>query len=259
MAGKVVIVTGSTSGIGLGIAETFAKNKDLLVLNGIEKENDVADLMKKIQNLSGHAPLYSNADLSQAEGCKELIAKSLKEFKRVDVLVNNAGIQHVEEVTTFPQERWEKIIQLNLSACFFLSQGVLPSMYQNKWGRLIHISSAHGLVASAKKSAYVAAKHGVLGLSKVMALEAAGTGVTSNCICPGWVLTPLVERQIQDNARASKISFQEAQKELLLKKQPSGEFATPEEMGALALFLASDAAAQITGTAIPVDGGWTAQ
>lgn len=259
MTQQVVIITGATSGIGLGIARSFAKRKWQVVINGIEKPTEAQPILDEMQKLSGNTPLYSADDLSTADGCRDLVNKTLAQFNRVDVLINNAGIQHVAPITEFPQERWEKIINLNLAACFYASQSALPSMYKNKWGRLIHISSAHGIVASANKAAYVAAKHGVLGLSKVIALESAGTGVTSNCICPGWVLTPLVEKQIQADADAQKISFEEAQKALLLKKQPSGQFATPEQMGELAVFLASDDAAQITGAAISVDGGWTAQ
>ncbi len=256
---RSVIVTGSTSGIGLGIAKVFAKNGDQVVLNGIESESDVQPLMEELSTLSGQKVVYSGADLSRVQGCHDLVDTCLGAFGAVDVVVNNAGIQHKALVENFPEDRWRKVIQLNLEAAFFIAQKALPYMYEKKWGRLIHISSAHGLVASVEKAAYVAAKHGLLGLSKVMALEAAGRGVTSNCICPGWVLTPLVQKQIEGIAEREGCDLNEAKHKLLVEKQPSKEFATPEEIGAATFFLASQEAAQITGAHLAVDGGWTAQ
>ena len=215
-------------------------------------------LLEEIEALSGVAPLYFSLDLGTSAGCETLIESTLTQLHRVDVLVNNAGIQHVCPLVDFPEDTWQKILNLNLTAAFLLSKGVLPGMYARGSGRLIHMASAHGLVASVHKGAYVAAKHGLLGLSKTIALESAGRGVTSNCICPGWVLTPLVEKQIQDKAAAQGVSVSEAQNALLREKQPSGEFATPEQLGELAVFLASPAASQITGAAVSMDGGWTA-
>ena len=256
---RSVIVTGSTSGIGLGIAEIFAKAGDQIVLNGIESEEAVQPIIDKLKALSGGHSVYSSADLSTIEGCHSLVDTCLDAFGSVDVVVNNAGIQHKAPVENFPENMWRKVIHLNLEAAFFISQKALPHMYKKGWGRLIHISSAHGLVASTEKAAYVAAKHGLLGLSKVIALEAAGRGVTSNCICPGWVLTPLVQKQIEGIAAKDGCSIDEAKQKLLVEKQPSKQFATPEEIGASTLFLASNEAAQITGTHLSVDGGWTAQ
>ena len=256
---RSVIVTGSTSGIGLGIAETFAKNGDQIVLNGIEDEASVQPIVQKLQELSGKKVVYSSADLSTVSGCHAIVDLCLQSLGSVDVVINNAGIQHKAVVEDFPEDRWHQVIRLNLEAAFFIAQKALPPMYKKGWGRLIHVSSAHGLVASTQKAAYVAAKHGLLGLSKVIALEAAGRGVTSNCICPGWVLTPLVQKQIDGIAEKEKCSIEEAKHKLLVEKQPSKEFATPEEIGATAFFLASNEASQITGAHLSVDGGWTAQ
>jgi len=255
---KKVVVTGSTSGIGLGVAYAFAKEGHKLVLNGLEVPSEVEHLLAEVKNLSGQKPLYSNADLSKEEGCKELIEVATSDGLSVDVLVNNAGVQFKAPVEHFPTEKWRFVLALNLDAPFLLSKMVLPAMYQKKWGRLIHISSVHGLVASLEKSAYVSSKHGLLGFSKVVALEAAGRGVTSNCICPGWVLTPLVEEQIKGIAQKENCSFEEAKTKLLFEKQPSKEFATPEQLGTAALFFASDHAAQVTGAHLTMDGGWTA-
>lgn len=258
LKGKSVIVTGSTSGIGWGIAQSFAQKGCKVMLHGLEKEEEVTSLKKTIESLSQEAVAYSRADLSQAEACEELIQHTTKILGKVDILVNNAGVQYTAPVQDFPHDKWNFILNLNLSASFYTTRAALPQMYARKWGRLIHIGSAHTLVASTHKAAYVAAKHGLYGFSKVVALEAAGTGVTSNLICPGWVLTPLVEKQIQDMAAEKKISFEEAKKDLLLAKQPSGEFATPEALGGMAVFLSSDDADQVTGAAFVMDGGWTA-
>lgn len=254
-----VIVTGSTSGIGLGIAEVFAQAGDQIVLNGIEPKEKVAPLLEKIENTSGHKAIYSPADLSTVEGCHNIVDTCIESFGGVEVIVNNAGIQHKDFVENFPEDKWHKVMHLNLDAAFFISQRALPAMYKQGFGRLIHISSAHGLVASTQKAAYVAAKHGLMGLSKVIGLEAAGRGVTSNCICPGWTLTPLVEKQIEGIAAQEGCSLEEAKHKLLVEKQPSKEFATPEQMGAAALFFASKEAAQVTGAHLTVDGGWTIQ
>lgn len=255
--GKSVVVTGSTSGIGWGIAEAFAKKGCKVVLHGLEKEEEVAALKKNLEALSQEPVAYSRADLSQASACDDLIQFATKTFGKVDILVNNAGVQFTASVQNFPPEKWDFIINLNLSASFHTTRAVLPQMYAHKWGRLIHIGSAHTFVASTHKAAYVAAKHGLYGFSKVVGLEAAGTGVTSNLICPGWVLTPLVEKQIQDMAAEKKVSFEEAKKELLLEKQPSGEFVTTQALGEMAVFLASEHADQVTGAAFVMDGGWT--
>lgn len=256
---KNAIVTGSTSGIGLGIAKIFAKNNYKVVLNGIEEPQAVSSIVEEIKEISGQDAIYATCDLSTPEGCYDIVEQCVKTFGSVDVVVNNAGIQHKAPTQDFPDDKWRKVIALNLEAAFYISKAALPYMYEKGWGRLIHISSVHGVVASTEKAAYVAAKHGLLGLSKVIALEAAGTGVTSNCVCPGWVLTPLVEQQIQGIADKEGISFSAAKDKLLKEKQPSGEFATPEQMGEATLFLASEAAAQMTGSYLTIDGGWSAQ
>lgn len=252
---KVAVVTGSTSGIGFGIAQAFAQAGYHILLNGLGHHQEA---VSKIQQV-GTKVAYSEADLSTREGCYALIDHALQEFGGVHVLVNNAGIQHVSPIESFAPEKWEKIIALNLSAAFYTMQRALPTLRQNGWGRIINIASAHGLVASPQKSAYVAAKHGLVGLTKTVALETAGSGITCNAICPGWVFTPLVAKQVEERAQQKGLTFEESKKDLLLEKQPSGEFATPEELGALAVFLASDGAAQITGTPISMDGGWTAR
>lgn len=255
---KTVIVTGSTSGIGLGIAESFAQAGNRLVLNGIESPDETKDLVSKVKALSGTEVIYSDADLSTVSGCHALVDQTLERFGGVDIVVNNAGIQHKALVQEFPEEKWRKVLALNLEAAFYIAQRVLPHMYKQKWGRLIHISSAHGLVASTQKAAYVAAKHGLMGLSKVIALEAAGQGVTSNCICPGWTLTPLVEKQISGIADHDHCSFEKAKTSLLSEKQPSKQFVTSQQLGDTCLYFASEAAAQVTGAHLSVDGGWTA-
>jgi len=255
---KRIIVTGSTSGIGWGIAQVFAKEGHKILLNGIESADEVAGMVATITKLSGHEPVYSNADLSTHEGCGEIVEACNQAFGGVDVVINNAGVQHKDVVEKFPREKWSFVLRLNLEAPFYIAQHVLPAMYKQGWGRLIHISSAHGLVASTQKAAYVTAKHGLMGLSKVIALEAAGKGVTSNCICPGWSLTPLVEKQIQGIAEKEGVTFDQAKDKLLSEKQPSKEFVSPEQLGKAALFLASDDAAQVTGAHLSMDGGWTA-
>ncbi|OZI79327.1 3-hydroxybutyrate dehydrogenase [Bordetella genomosp. 2] len=259
LKGKVAVVTGSTSGIGLGIATAFAQQGADIVLNGF---GDAAEIEKVRAGLAGEhgvRVLYDGADLSRGEAVRQLVANTVQSLGRIDILVNNAGIQHTALIEDFPVEKWDAILALNLSAVFHGSAAALPHMKKQGWGRIINIASAHGLVGSASKSAYVAAKHGVVGLTKVTALETAGTGVTANAICPGWVRTALVEKQISALAQQQQVDQEAAARELLSEKQPSLQFVTPEQLGGTAVFLASDAAAQITGTTISVDGGWTAR
>ena len=252
MKGKVALVTGSTSGIGLGIARALAGAGADVVLNGF---GDGAAVQAELARRFKVRVSYDPADMTRPAEIRRMVERA----GGVDILVNNAGIQHVAPVEEFPDERWDAVLAVNLSAVFHGIKAVLPQMKQRGWGRIINIASAHGLVASANKAAYVTAKHGVVGLTKVVALETAATGITCNAICPGWVLTPLVQKQIDDLARREGIPGEEAKRRLLAEKQPSGEFATPEQIGALALFLCSDAAAQIRGASLSIDGGWTAQ
>jgi 3-hydroxybutyrate dehydrogenase len=257
--GKTAIVTGSTSGIGLGIARALAGAGSCVMLNGFGEASVIRRECEQITKEFGVRVAYDPADLSRAAEIKKMVEAAANEFGQVDILVNNAGIQHTAPVETFPPDRWDAVIAINLSANFHAISAVIPHMRQRNWGRIINIASTHGLVASVEKAAYVAAKHGVIGLTKVVALETAKTGITCNAICPGWVLTPLVEKQITDRASREKIPVQQAKAELLAEKQPSHEFATPQQLGGLAVFLCSDAADQIRGAALPVDGGWTAQ
>jgi 3-hydroxybutyrate dehydrogenase len=258
LAGKVSLVTGSTSGIGLGIARALAGAGSAVVLNGFGDAEEVARTKQHISAEFGVKVTYSAADMTRPEAIEEMIATTLAEHGRLDVLVNNAGIQHVAPLEQFPVEKWNAILAINLSSAFHTIRLALPAMRKNKFGRIINISSAHGLVASPFKAAYVAAKHGIIGLTKVAALETAEEGITCNAICPGYVYTPLVEAQIDGQARAHGISREQVVRDVLLAQQPNKRFATVEELGALAAFLASDAAASITGAALPVDGGWTA-
>ncbi|WP_029009757.1 3-hydroxybutyrate dehydrogenase [Azospirillum halopraeferens] len=259
LKGKVAVITGSTSGIGLGIARALAGAGADVVINGFGDAAEMEALRAGLADACGVGVAYSGADLSTPAGVQALIDGAEAAFGKVDVLVNNAGIQHVSPVEDFPPERWDAVIAVNLSAVFHGTRLVLSGMKERGWGRIINVASAHGLVASRDKSAYVAAKHGVVGLTKVVGLETAGTGITCNAICPGWVLTPLVQKQVDALAAAKGLSEAEAAAELLSAKQPSGAFVTPDQLGALAVFLCSDAAAQMTGTALPMDGGWTAQ
>ena len=259
LSGKVALVTGSTSGIGLGIARTLASAGADVVLNGFGDKELIQTLVAEITSKYGVRAGYSAADMSKPAEIAGMVAQASRELGRVDILVNNAGIQHVAPVEDFPPERWDAVIAINLSAAFHGIRAVLPQMKARNWGRIINIASTHGLVASAQKAAYVAAKHGIVGLTKVVALETATSGITCNAICPGWVLTPLVQKQIGDRAARENVSLEAAKAKLLGEKQPSLEFATPGEIGATALFLCSPAAAQIRGVALPVDGGWTAQ
>jgi 3-hydroxybutyrate dehydrogenase len=258
LAGRVSLVTGSTSGIGLGIARALAAAGSEIVLNGFGEPESIAEVQVRIGSDFNVRTSYSPADMSNPVSIQEMIEETLASFGRIDVLVNNAGIQYVAPLQDFPPEKWNAVLAINLSSAFHTSRLALPSMLENKWGRIINIASAHGLVGSPFKAAYVAAKHGILGLTKVIALETAEQGITCNSICPGYVYTALVEAQIDGQAKSHGIPREQVIRDVLLAQQPSKRFATVEELGALAVFLASDAAASITGAALPVDGGWTA-
>jgi 3-hydroxybutyrate dehydrogenase len=259
LKGRAAVVTGSTSGIGLGIAQVLAAHGADVMLNGFGNADEIERVCSSLAETHGVRVSYSAADMAKPDEIDEMIARATRELGGVDILVSNAGIQYTAAVREFPIDRWNAIIAINLTAAFWATRAVLPQMESRGWGRIINIASAHGLVASTHKAAYVAAKHGLIGLTKVVALETATTGVTCNAICPGWVLTPLVQKQIDDLAARESLGPEQARAKLLGEKQPSLEFATPEQIGALAAFLCSDAAAQIRGTALPVDGGWTAQ
>ena len=256
---KVAIVTGSTSGIGLGIARALAGDGADIVMNGFGDTGEIEKLRTGIESEFKVRAVYSPADMTKPAEIEEMVRQATSEFGQVDILVNNAGIQHVAPIQNFPPEKWDAVIAINLSSSFHAIRAALPQMLDRNWGRIINIASAHGLVASAEKVAYVASKHGLVGLTKVVALETAKTGVTCNAICPGWVLTPLVQKQIDSRAANEGISVEKAKLDLLGEKQPSLEFVTPEQLGGVAVFLCSDAAAQIRGQSIGVDGGWTAQ
>jgi 3-hydroxybutyrate dehydrogenase len=258
LKGRVAVVTGSTSGIGLGVAGTLAAYGAAVLLNGFGSKAAVAAAMAEVEAF-GTPIVYSAADMSKPAEIATMLALAARELGPVDILVNNAGIQFTAPVEEFPVERWDAIIAVNLSAAFHAIRGVLPGMRQRNWGRIVNIASTHGLVASVHKAAYVAAKHGVVGLTKVVALETATTGITCNAVCPGWVLTPLVQRQIDDLAARDGLSAADARQALLAEKQPSLEFATTEQVAATVAFLCSESAAQIRGIALPVDGGWLAQ
>ena len=259
LQGKTAIVTGSTSGIGLGIARVLAAQGANVMLNGFGDPREIAELRAAIAKEFGVKVVVNGADISSPAQIREMVAQANRELGPVDILVNNAGIQHTAKVEAFPDDKWDAIIAINLSSNFHAIKAVLPGMRERNWGRIVNIASVHGLVASAEKAAYVTAKHGVLGLTKVVALETADTGITCNAICPGWVLTPLVQKQIDDRARDKGTSVEQERIALLSEKQPSREFATPEQIGALTAFLCSEHAAQIRGVALPVDGGWVAQ
>jgi 3-hydroxybutyrate dehydrogenase len=255
---KVSLITGSTSGIGLGVARALARAGSAVILNGFGKPEEIEATRTSVAEDFGVEVDYSGADMSDPASIARMIEEMIAKFGRIDIIVNNAGIQHVAPLQEFPSAKWDAIIAINLSSAFHTSRLALPSMLANKWGRIINIASAHGLVGSPFKSAYVAAKHGMLGLTKVVALETAEQGITCNAICPGYVYTPLVEAQIEGQAKAHGIPRDQVIREVLLAQQPNKRFAMVDELGALSVFLASDAAASITGAAIPVDGGWTA-
>jgi 3-hydroxybutyrate dehydrogenase len=252
---KTALITGSTSGIGLGIAKALARQGANIVLNGF---GDAENPKKEIAAL-GAQVAYHGADMSKPAEIEAMMAFAAERFGQVDILVNNAGIQHVARIEAFPTEKWDAIMAINLSSAFHATRLALPAMQKANWGRIINVASVHGLVASAEKSAYVAAKHGVVGLTKVTALENATSGVTCNAICPGWVLTPLVQKQVDAKAAALGVSDEEAKKQLLGEKEPSQQFTTPEELGALAVFFCSAAGDNIRGVAWNMDGGWVAQ
>jgi len=258
LKGKAALVTGSTSGIGLGIAEAFAREGVHIVLNGFGDPAEIERLRGDLAKRHGVKVLYQGADMSRPEAIGQMMKAAAEAFGSLDVVVNNAGIQHVAPVEEFPVAKWDAILAINLSAAFHTTRLALPAMKRKGWGRVVNIASAHALVASPFKAAYVAAKHGIAGLTKTVALEAAEAGVTVNAICPGYVWTPLVEKQIPDTARSRGISEEQVKRDVLLAAQPTKKFVTVEEVAALALFLCSDGAASITGAIVPLDGGWTA-
>ena len=259
LEGLSAIVTGSTSGIGLGIARALAAEGANVLLNGFGDACEIETLRQRLASEYGVNVIFNGADIAKPADVRSMVAEATRAFGSVDVLVNNAGIQHTAAIEDFSDERWDAIVATNLSSNFHAIKAVLPRMRVRNWGRIINIASTHGLVASENKIAYVAAKHGVVGLTKVVALETATTGITCNAICPGWVLTPLVQKQIDDLAARENVSGDVASARLLGEKQPSLAFATPEQIGALTVFLCSEAAAQIRGAALPIDGGWISQ
>lgn len=258
LKGKTALVTGSTSGIGRGIAEALAAQGANIVLNGFGDQAQIEKLRAKIESNHGTAVRFDGADMSNSIEIESMMKRAVAEFGAVDVLVNNAGIQHVAPIEEFPVEKWEAIIAINLVASFHTIRHAIPSMKARKWGRIVNVASAHALVASPFKSAYVASKHGIAGLTKTVALEVAEDGVTVNAICPGYVMTPLVQKQIPDTAKARGMSEEEVIKKVLLETQPTKKFVTVEQIASLALFLTSSAADSMTGAILAVDGGWTA-
>lgn len=259
LAGKLALVTGSTSGIGLGIARVLARQGANLVINGFGDPAQIEALTAELAMEYGVKVAFEGADLTRVSEIEQMMTRIGQQHGGVDILVNNAGIQHVAPVESFPVERWDMVIALNLSAAFHTTRLAVPGMRERNWGRIINIASAHGLVASAGKSAYVAAKHGIIGLTKAVALETATTGITCNAVCPGWVLTPLVQKQIDERQQNNGLSADQARADLLGEKQPSQEFVTPEQLGEVTTFLCSPGADQVRGAAWTVDGGWTAQ
>ena len=259
LEGKVALVTGSTSGIGLGIARALGAEGADLMLNGFGDAAKIEELRSTMETEFGVRVRYSAADIGKPAEIGAMVAETQKSLGALDILVNNAGIQFVANIEDFPEDRWNAIIAINLSGVFFGMQAAIPGMKARGWGRIINIASAHGLVASPQKVAYVAAKHGVVGMTKVAAIELANHGVTVNAICPGWVLTPLVQKQIEDKAKAQGTDVEAVQQAFLAEKQPMLQFSTPEQIGALAVFLCSEAAKTITGAPLSIDGGWVAQ
>ncbi|MCX7312992.1 MAG: 3-hydroxybutyrate dehydrogenase [Hyphomicrobiales bacterium] len=258
LKGKNALITGSTSGIGLGIAEGFAKEGMNLVLNGFGNAAEIEKLRADLAAKFGIKVLYDGADMSKPDQIEAMMRKAASDLGGIDILVNNAGIQHVAPVEDFPTAKWDAIIAINMTSAFHTTRMAVPYMKSKKWGRIINLASAHALVASPFKSAYVTSKHGVLGFTKTVALEVAENGVTVNAICPGYVLTPLVEMQIPDTAKARGITEEQVKRDVLLAAQPTKQFVTTEQLAGVAVFLCSDAAASITGTSIAVEGGWTA-
>ncbi|MFO1325535.1 MAG: 3-hydroxybutyrate dehydrogenase [Burkholderiales bacterium] len=259
LQGKTALVTGSTSGIGLGIAKAYAAAGANVILNGFGDAGEIEKLRAGLADETGSTVRYDGADLSKQDAIEAMMGKAIREFGAVDILVNNAGIQYVAPIDEFPTAKWDAILALNLTASFHTIRLALPPMKAKKWGRIINVASAHALVASPYKSAYVAAKHGIAGLTKTVALEVAQQGITMNAICPGYVWTPLVEKQIPDTAKARGLTEAQVINDVLLHAQPTKRFVKVDEIAALATFLASDGAASVTGTIMPVDGGWTAQ
>jgi 3-hydroxybutyrate dehydrogenase len=257
--GKTAVVTGSTSGIGHGIADAFARAGANVVLNGLGKAEEIEKIRADMAASHGVEVRFSGADMTRPDEIAGMIGDAEKEFGSVDILVNNAGIQYVAAIEDFPVEKWDQIIAINLSAAFHGMRAAVPGMKRRGWGRIVNTASAHALVASPFKAAYVAAKHGIAGLTKVVALETAQHGITVNAICPGYVWTPLVEKQIPDTARARGLTEEQVKKDVLLAAQPTKEFVTVDEVAGLALFLTTDAARSITGAILPIDGGWTAE
>ena len=259
LAGKSAVITGSTSGIGRAIATLFAAEGANVMLNGFGDAAEIERLRAGLERAQGAKARFHGADMTKPAQIAELVQAAEREFGAVDILVNNAGIQHVAPVDEFPVDRWDAIIAVNLSSAFHATKAALPGMKRRKWGRVINVASAHGLVASPNKSAYVAAKHGVIGFTKTAALENAELGIRVNAICPGFVLTPLVQKQIDDLAKQHGISTERATKDYILAPQPTKEFVTVEQIAAMALYLAGEAAAQINGASFSIDGGWTAR
>lgn len=258
LSGKVSVVTGSTSGIGLGIARELAKRGSKVVLNSHSKNEKAQQAMRAMSEEMDVEVAFIRADMSKADECRALIEQAVRQLGGVDILVNNAGIQHVAAIEEFPVEKWDAILAINLSSAFHTTAAAVPAMRARGWGRIVNISSAHGLTASPYKSAYVSAKHGMMGLTKVVALETAEEDITCNAVCPGYVLTPLVDKQIPDTMKQYGMDRETAIREVLLERQPSKKFATVEQIGGTVAFLCSDDAAEITGTSISIDGGWTA-
>jgi 3-hydroxybutyrate dehydrogenase len=259
LKGKVALVTGSTSGIGLGIARALAMTGADIMLNGFGDPAQIEALRSEMASTHGVNVRYSGADISQPDQIGAMVAEATKTLSSVDILVNNAGVQFTANIEDFPNERWDQIIAINLSGVFHGMKAAIPGMKAKGWGRIINIASAHGLVASPQKVAYVAAKHGVVGMTKVAAIELANAGVTVNAICPGWVLTPLVQSQVRDRAEKAGKTVEQETHDLVAEKQPMVRFTSPEQIGALVVFLCSDAASTITGTPLSIDGGWVAQ
>lgn len=258
IAGKTAVVTGSTSGIGLGLARGFAEAGANVVINGFASADEIEAILTELDGLGDGQVIYHGADMTKPDEIEALVVETVDRFGAADIVVNNAGIQLVSPIDEFPKDRWDAIIDINMNSAFHTSRAAIPGMREKGWGRIINIASAHGLVASPYKAAYVAAKHGVIGMTKTVALEVAQQGITCNAICPGYVLTPLVEKQIPDTAAARGITEEEVKRDVLLAAQWTKNFVTVEQLSGVALFLCSDAAQNITGIALPVDGGWTA-